>query len=94
MAAPGLACSVPTCTYTTTDTVPDDTDIASKIQLLQIHTSAAHQGGPATRAPGVKAKMDPPRLQTGVDQQTWDQFMARWAIFKTTMGVDGGTASM
>ena len=94
MAAPGLACSVPTCTYTTTDTVPDDTDIASKIQLLQIHTSAAHQGGAATRAPGVKAKMDPPRLQTGVDQQTWDQFMARWAIFKTTMGVDGGTASM
>ena len=29
-----------------------------------------------------------------MDQQTWDQFMAWWAIFKTTMGVDGGTASM
>jgi hypothetical protein len=38
--------------------------------------------------------MDPPKLQSGVDQQTWDQFMARWTIFKTTMGVDGRTASM
>ena len=38
--------------------------------------------------------MDPPKLQPGVDQQTWDQFMARWGIFKTTMGVDGGTAAM
>ena len=44
--------------------------------------------------PGVKAKMDAPKLQLGVDQQTWDQFMSRWKIFKATMGVDGGTASM
>ena len=45
-------------------------------------------GGGAGRAPGVKAKMEPPKLQPGVDQQTWDQFMARCEIFKTILGVD------
>ena len=92
--AAGLPCSVAACGYTTTTQVPDETDIAAKIQLLQIHASSIHHGGGAGRAPGVKAKMDPPKLQPGVDQQTWDQFIARWEIFKTTMGVDGGTASM
>ena len=29
-----------------------------------------------------------------MDQQTWDQFLARWGTFKTTMGGEGGTASM
>ena len=42
----------------------------------------------------VKAKMEPPKVQLGVDQQTWDQFMARWVIFKTAMGVDGAQSSM
>ena len=92
--ATGLAYSVAACEYTTTAQVPDETDIASKIQLFQIHASSVHQGGGAARTPGVKAKMEPPKLQPGVDQQTWDQFIARWEIFKTTMGVDGGTVSM
>ena len=73
-----MACTVATCGYNTSDQVPDETDVASKIQLLQIHASSVHQGGGAGRVAGVKAKMDPPKLQPGVDQQTWDQFMARW----------------
>ena len=29
----------------------------------------------------VKAKMEPPKIQLGVDQQTWDQFMAaKWGM--------------
>ena len=93
--ATGLRCSVFTCQYTTTTQVPDDTDHASKIELLKIHQATVHQQGVASRddrVTGVKAKMDTPKLQLGVDQQTWDQFLTRWKIFKTTMGVDGGTA--
>ena len=91
--APGLSCSDFTCQYTTTTQVPDDTDLASKIQLLQIHNSGVHEGGGGQDCvQGVKAKMDTPKLQLGVDQQTWDQFLTRWKIFKTTMGVDGGRA--
>merc|ERR1739844_874466 len=66
-----------------------------QLQELQIHMQAAHQqvGVPAARTPGSKAKMDAPKIQLGVDQQAWDQFMTRWNIYKTTMGIDGGTAS-
>ena len=87
---------VTTCGYTTTTHVPDDTDVNSKIKLLELHQAAVHPqgeaGAGAGRVPGIKAKMDTPKLQLGVDQQTWDQFLTRWKIFKTTMGVDGGTA--
>ena len=65
-----------------------------KIRLLEVHNTVHTQGvaGRDDRVPGVKAKMDAPKLQLGVDQQMWDQFMTRWKIFKTTMGVDGATA--
>ena len=43
--AEGLPCSTTGCGYTTTTQVPDDTDLALKIQLLQIHTAAVHNGG-------------------------------------------------
>ena len=93
--ATGLSCSVLHCQYTTTNQVPDETDLASKIQLLQIHASSVHEGGGGQdRAQGVKAKMDAPKLQLGADQQTWDQFITRWEIFKTTMGVDDASSSM
>ena len=69
--------------------VPAGSAKADKIQLLQIHTGAVHHdGGTARLPPGVRAKMDPPKIQLGVDQQTWDQFLARWNIFKKPMGVD------
>ena len=91
--ATGLRCTHTPCEYTTTSQVPDDTDLAMKIRLLEVHNTVHTQGGAgAGHVPGVKAKMDAPKLQLGVDQQMWDQFMTRWKIFKTTMGVDGGTA--
>ena len=92
--ATGMPCSYGDCNYTTTSQVPDDTDFAVKVQLLVSHQDRCPAGGGGSAAPatGVKAKMDTPKLQLGVDQQTWDQFMTRWKIFKTTMGVDGGQA--
>ena len=41
----GLKCSVASCTYTTSHTISDDSDIASKIKVLEIHSIAAHQAG-------------------------------------------------
>ena len=99
--AEGFPCSAAACGYVTRLCVPDDTEHADKVQLLQlqmqelqIHTQAVHPqaGVPAARSPGSKAKMDAPKIQLGVDQQAWDQFMTRWNIYKTTMGIDGGTA--
>merc|ERR1711888_32265 len=65
-----------------------------QMQELQIHGSSVHNsGGGQVCTPGSKAKMDTPKIQLGVDQQAWDQFLTRWHIYKTTMGIDGGTAS-
>ena len=92
--ATGLRCRHTPCEYTTTTQVPDVTDHASKIELLKIHNTVHTQGGAGTgHVLGVKAKMDALKLQLGIDQQTWDQFMTRWMIYKTTMGIDGATAS-
>ena len=101
--AEGRTCSVADCGFVTETKVPDETEIQYKLPMLQlqmqeleIHVNGVHNSGGGAghvdRVPGVKAKMDAPKLQLGVDQQTWDQFMTRWKIFKTTMGVDGATA--
>ena len=39
----GLLCPTTGCGYTTTTQVPDDTDLALKVQLLQIHISCSSQ---------------------------------------------------
>ena len=38
----GLKCSV--CNYNTSDTISNDSDITSKIKVLEIHSLATHQG--------------------------------------------------
>ena len=101
--AEGKACTIADCEYVTPTKVPDETEIQYKVPLLQLqmeelklHTTVAHNiGGGAgqVRTPGSKAKMDTPKIKLGVDQQAWDQFLTRWNIYKTTMGIDGGTAS-
>ena len=98
--AEGLACSAANCGFVTTFKVTADEEREYKMQLmqlqmqeLQLHHSNAHgDGGGQNRVQGVKAKMDPPKLRLGVDQQTWDQFITRWEIYKTTMGIDDATS--
>ena len=41
----GLLCPATGCGYTTTTQVPDDTELAMKVWLLQIHSDSAHNGG-------------------------------------------------
>ena len=101
--ATGLSCTVVGCGYITTTLVPEDAERQEKLQWLQlqmqelqIHQASVHpQGGAGCddRVSGVKAKMDAPKLQLGVDQQAWDQFMTRWKIYKTTMGIDSSAPS-
>ena len=94
--AGGYPCSVAGCEYVTKTEMPGDMDPTLKIRMLelqmmelQVHASSVHhEGRVAACSPGVKAKMDAPKLQLGVDQQAWDQFMTRWKIYKTTMGID------
>ena len=42
--AVGLPCTIAGCEYTTTTQVPNDTEFAVKLQLVQTHLALAHPG--------------------------------------------------
>ena len=53
--ATGLRCTVDACEYNTDSQVPNDTDLPTKVQLLQIHAGSVHNdGGGQVRTPGSK----------------------------------------
>ena len=92
-----LPCSAPGCTYTTEDTVDNaNATVQDKILVFRIHADTVH-GSATTPAqnnaatPSVRAKMEPPKLHAGSDVQAWDQFIARWEIFKSTMNIAAGS---
>jgi len=85
----GLECSLSSCTYSTDSQVPATTGMETKLKLLRIHADTVHKS-PAqqTSLPtSSKAKLDPPRLSAGSDQQTWDLFKRSWEIYKSGMGI-------
>ena len=80
--------------------MPEETELQYKVPLMQqqmeeleTHGTYAHNaGGGGGRVDRVPVIVDAPKLQLGVDCQTWDVFLTRWGIFKTAMGLDGATA--
>ena len=91
----GLPCSIVGCGYITPTKVPDEAEMQYKVRLmelqmdqLQIHRADAHNigggAGQAVRAPGIKAKMDTPKLQLGVGpildqvEDIQDYYVGRW----------------
>ena len=74
--ATGLACSITDCGYITTTQVADDTDLASKIQLLQVHAPSAHNdGGGAVQVKKQTIKMKP------MDHPEFDGIAKNYARF-------------
>ena len=92
----GLPCSVPDCPYNTDSQVGGETELQDKSALLKIHTDGVHKTAPApVQCPAsAKAKINPRKLYAGSDMQAWDQFIARWKIFKTTMGITEQSSPM
>ena len=68
----GIQCPKTGCTYNTSDQMDNATAMADKIALLRIHADVEHGREQAVVNNGVsnlvKAKMDTPKLQLGVDQ--------------------------
>ena len=93
----GIPCASPGCLYNTDYQVPPDSDMPTKLALLQIH---AHQTHPAAAAPQVaqghqpiqRLKLEPPKLSAGSDQETWELFLRSWALYKAGMNI-GNTQS-
>ena len=85
----GLKCSLPSCSYSTDSQVSSDTDLEAKMKLLRIHADTVHaqSRNQVSSLTSSKAKLDPPRLSTGADQQTWDLFQRSWQLYKSGMGI-------
>ena len=95
----GIQCSALGCLYSTDDQVPPDSDMATKLALLQIHDKNAHPApvspqaahGPNT---SQRVKLDPPKLSEGSDQETWELFLRSWAMYKAGMNINNSQASV
>ena len=81
---PEVSCPAPGCSYTT-----PDVDAAVVVALLQIH-AVSHQ---PTAAPPPGPKLTRPRIDVGVDQETWNTFVRRWEAFRIGSYINDATAS-
>ena len=96
----GIPCSAPTCQYNTDDQVPPETDMQTKLTLLQIHRETVHPAPvtPQAAAHGPqatqRAKLDPPKLSAGCDQETWELFLRNWAMYRSGMNIGATQASV
>ena len=94
----GIPCSAPTCQYTTDSQVPPDTDMQTKLTLLQIHRETVHPAPvtPLGHGPqsAQRAKLDPPKLSAGCDQETWELFLRNWDMYKSGMNIGATQASV
>merc|ERR1711867_115875 len=93
----GIPCAHQGCTYNTDTQVPPDSDIPSKVTLLQLHYMDAHPIAAVPQAapvhhPTQKVKLEPPKLSAGSDQETWELFLRSWTLYKTGMNM-GDTQS-
>ena len=90
MSVSGLKCSLSTCPYSTDDQVPAESTIETKLTLLRIHADTVHSPSPVqqtTTTAGSRAKLDPPKLSAGADQQTWELFQRSWQLYKSGMSI-------
>ena len=93
----GIPCASPGCLYNTDTQVPPDSDLPTKLALLQIHDKNAHTIAAAPQAaqghqPTQRLKLEPPKLSAGSDQETWELFLRSWALYKAGMNI-GDTQS-
>ena len=95
----GIPCSATECQYSTDSQVPPETDLPTKLTLLQIHRETVHptpvtpQAAP-THHSTPRVKLDPPKLSAGSDQETWGLFLRSWELYKSGMNIKDTQASV
>jgi hypothetical protein len=93
----GIPCSAPKCQFSTDSQVPPATDLTTT--LLQIHRETVHptpvtpQAAPTPHST-PRVKLDPPKLSTGSDQETWELFLRSWGLHKSGMNIQDAQSSV
>ena len=92
----GIPCSATGCQFSTDSQVPPDTDMPTKLTLLQIHRETVHPTPQAAATPlsTPRVKLDPPKLSAGTDQETWELFLRSWEMYKAGMSIKDTQSSV
>ena len=95
----GIPCSTQGCLYNTDNQVPPNSDMNTKLALLQIHDKNAHPVPVTPQAvhgphSSQRVKLDPPKLSAGSDQETWELFLRNWAMYKSGMNISNAQSSV
>ena len=95
----GIPCSAPECHFSTDSQVPPETDLTTKLTLLQIQRETVHptpvtpQAAPTPHST-PRVKLDPPKLSAGSDQETWELFLRSWGLYKSGMNIQNAQSSV
>ncbi len=83
-------CSVPDCTIET-----NESSEALLIAIIGNH-NLAHQPAQNAGAASINRgpKLERPRIEMGVDSETWNAFERRWINFSRGCGIDAASASL
>ena len=87
-----LKCGVPNCPFQT-DEVADAVAVALLNNHNLVHTLAATQDATGPARP-TGPKLDRPRIDMGVDSETWNAFERRWDNFRRGSGINDTSASL
>ena len=80
-----VACSIEGCTYKT-----EDASAAIVVQLLSLHALQHTNRAPITASTGPK--LTRPTIDSGVQEETWNNFLRRWETFRLGSGISEDAA--
>ena len=82
-----VACPRVECDYET-----EDLDPVIVAALLQVHATSHTSASNAMAGRGPK--LDRPKIDVGVNQETWNMFLKRWEAFRTCSGISESMAAV
>ena len=83
-----IQCPAPDCTFETAEAEASVVAVLLSIHASTVHTPQAIASGSMPRGP----KLDRPRVDSGLDEETWNAFIRRWEVFRLGSGITTGEA--
>jgi len=83
-----MQCPAPECTFQTAEAEASVVAVLLSIHASTVHTPQATASVSTPRGP----KLDRPRVDSGIDEETWNAFIRRWDAFRLGSGITIGEA--
>ena len=84
-----ISCPLPDCSYITDEVEPIVAAALLNIHVIQHQTAST----PASSTPQPRGpKLERPRVDLGIDEETWNTFIRRWDTFRLGSDIDDTSA--